>query len=177
MFRSSGVFFHRGAADPGTPDPLGQDPLLDQLTPSTRDGVFVESQQLGQSAIAAMAALQTLQSGKKSSLLFVQQAVEEHDGSPNLLLLLILHLGQAMASRQLFLAPFPRWGGVAIQPGMLRPMNPPGLGQLSQGVLDRHMQTGCQFGGVVSGSGFPDQSCGGVQQSAVHGKPGTPAQP
>jgi hypothetical protein len=56
-------------------------------------------------------------------------------------------------------------------------MNPPGLGQLSQGILDRHMQTGFQFGGVVAGGGLPDQSGGGIEQSAVFGKPSTPAQP
>jgi hypothetical protein len=151
--------------------------MVAQFTPSTRHRLFIESQQLGQPSITTMAALQTFQPGKESSLLFIQQAVKQHDGSPNVLLFLVLHLGQGMASRQLFLAPVPRWGGVEIQTRVLRPMNPPGLRQLAKGLLDRHMQTGFQFAGVATGRRCADQGLGGVQQSAVLGKPGAPAHP
>ena len=65
--------------------------MLDQFTASTRHRLFMESQPLGQPAIPTMAALQTLQPGKESSLLLIQQAVKQDDGSPNFLLFLVLY--------------------------------------------------------------------------------------
>ena len=78
---TSGVFFHRLAPGAGLSDPADLDVLLQQLAAPAGDGVRIEAQKFGEHAVAAVAEFQGFQSGVQAALLLVQQAVEQNDGS------------------------------------------------------------------------------------------------
>src|SRR5271165_3775066 len=72
-FRISGVFFHGWSAAPRLPNPPPQHLAAAQLALPTGDGVHIQPKALRRSLLTAIAALQALQAGVESPLLFVQQ--------------------------------------------------------------------------------------------------------
>ena len=55
--------------------------MIQELLTTAGDGVRVQAKEIAQQGIAAMAHPDGLQSGKQSALLFVEQAIEQEDGS------------------------------------------------------------------------------------------------
>ena len=55
--------------------------LIEQLLASAGDGVWIQAKEFGQDTVAAVSQLDGFQAGEQATLLFVQQTVEQHDGS------------------------------------------------------------------------------------------------
>ena len=99
-------FFDLLAATPTTPHSLGQNLIVNELPPSSCNGVFTEPEELGQFTISPMPQLQTLQPSEETPLLLIQKAVEEHNGRLDGLVLLAACLLQCITGGQLLLTLF-----------------------------------------------------------------------
>jgi hypothetical protein len=55
--------------------------LLEQLLASAGDGVWIQAKEFGQDTVATVSQLDRFHTGEQATLLFVQQTVEQHNGS------------------------------------------------------------------------------------------------
>jgi hypothetical protein len=73
----SGVFFPRSTAAAGVAGSAADHILIQQLLPTAGQGMHIQTQEIGQQSVAAMAQAERLQPGKQPPLLFVEQAIEQ----------------------------------------------------------------------------------------------------
>src|SRR5260370_31567913 len=110
-----------------------------------------------------MAPLQAFQPGVESTLLFVQQTIEEHAGRRSLILWTLLGL----PSGPLLLPTLALSGTVKITALPLSARESMLLRQLPQGILGRDLHHGFQFIGEVSRRGLGHQRGRRVQKRTV----------
>ena len=55
--------------------------LIEQLLASAGDGVWIQAKEFGQDTVAIVSQLDRFHAGEQATLLFVQQTVEQHNGS------------------------------------------------------------------------------------------------
>ena len=141
-FRISGVFFPRPAGRPPArrTRPRSTWPLSNSRS-AAGDSVRVQPEELRHPLFAAMAPLQTFQAGVESPLLFIQQTVKEGPGRLQVVAGALLSLPRG----PLLLPPRSVQGAIQITALPLPAVEPPGLHQLAQGILGRHLHHRFQF--------------------------------
>ena len=77
----SGVFFPPGTTLAGAARSAADHILIQQLLPTAGHGMYVQAQEIAEQSVAAVAQADGFQPGKQSALLFVEQAIEQKDGS------------------------------------------------------------------------------------------------
>ena len=180
-----GVFFHRLAPGTGLSDPADLDILIQQLAAAAGDGVRIEAKEFGQHAVAAMAEFHGFQTGVQAALLFVQQTVEQDDGSFHLIGRHfqaggIDHRGNGLVTTTCqTLSSVGDWIDRSIEEhaGDQLPSDPVLLDQVPQDILRSYVQDHRQFFGKISGDRATDERLGCGQQSTVAGEPGRRAGP
>ena len=68
----SGFFFRRSTAPTQAPTPTAHHVLLQQLLSTTGDGMHVQTQEVAQQSISAMAQADRLETSKQAALLFIE---------------------------------------------------------------------------------------------------------
>jgi len=77
----SGFFSRRSSTHAGAARSAADHILIQQLLPTPGDGMHVQAQEVAEQSVPAMAQADGLQPGKPSALLFIEQAIEQQDGS------------------------------------------------------------------------------------------------
>ena len=141
-------------------------------------GTGVETEQISDPAVAAMAELEGLEAGVQAALAFIEQRAEQDDGG----LQLIRHHAPACAERP---AATPRLAGAHLSashrasiavdpaPGDLGTPDASLAGQVAQRVHDLDLEQVLQLSGLT----VADQHRTGVEQGAVSGEVGTVVRP
>ena len=181
-----GVFFQRWPPATGAAHAVALHVPGEQLLAAAGYGTGVETEQISDPAVAAMAELEGLEAGVQAALAFVEQRAEQDDGG----LQLIRHHAPACAERQAGRLRLPDVAGAhlsASHRAVGREVNPaPGdlgtpdaslAGQVAQRVLDLDLEQVLQLVGGVSGLTVADQHRTGVEQGAVSGEVGTVVRP
>jgi len=156
-------FFHGRSATPLLANPPPQDLALEQLAFTTGDGVHIQPITLRRSLLASVAALQALQAGVKSPLLFVQQTIKQRLGRLQVIARLLLGL----PCGPLLLPTRPIQRTVEITAFPLPPEKAPGLHQLAQGILGRDVNHRLQFGHLITGHRTGHQRLRRIQQRTM----------
>ena len=55
--------------------------MIEQLLASAGDGVWIQTEEFGQDPVATVSQLDRFHTSEQATLLFVQQTVEQHNGS------------------------------------------------------------------------------------------------
>ena len=74
-------FFRRSTPPAGAAGSAADHILIQQLLPTAGHGMHLQTKEIAQQSVPAMAEAKGLQSGKQAPLLFVEQAIEQKDGS------------------------------------------------------------------------------------------------
>jgi len=77
----SGVFSRRSTTPARAARSAADHILIQQLLPTAGHGMYVQAQEIAEQSVAAVAQADGFQPGKQSALLFVEQAIEQKDGS------------------------------------------------------------------------------------------------
>jgi hypothetical protein len=182
---TSGVFFNRFAPAAGLSNPADLDILIQQLAAAAGDGVRIEAQKFGQHGVAAMAEFHGFQTSVQAALPFVQQTVEQNDGTFHFVGR-YFHAGRidhdgnglvATTCQRLPLAGGGIDGGIEEQAGDQLPGDPLLLHKLTQNILRAHVQDRRQFFRKISRDRATDEHLGGGQQGTVTREPGWRAGP
>ena len=154
----------------------------EQLLASAGYGTGVETEQISDAAVTAMAELEGLKPGVQAALAFVEQRAEQDDGGSQL----IRHHAPACAERQASRLGLPDVPGAhlsASHRAVGREVDPASgdlgtpdaslAGQVAQRILDLDLEQMLQLVRGVSGLTVADQHRTGVEQGAVSGEQGT----
>ena len=182
----SGVFFQGWTAAPGAAHPVALDILGEQLLAAAGHGTGVETEQVSDPAVTAVAELEGLEAGVQAALAFVQQRAEQEESS----LQLVRHdaptcgkgktgrLGLGYMAGPHLRGPDRAVGREVDQPaGQLGAPDASLVGQVAQRILGLDLQQVVEFVGGVTRYGGADQRHTGVDQGAVLGEPHAVAGP
>jgi hypothetical protein len=77
----SGFFFRRSTTTTPAPSSTADHILLQQLLSAAGHSMHVQPEEVGQQSVSAMAQADGLETRKQAALLFIEQTIEEQDGS------------------------------------------------------------------------------------------------